>query len=73
MTKVVVDMSMSLDGFVTGPNAGLVDEIHIHLIPVLVGDGVRLFDHLRTGQVDLDRTRTIETPGATHLRFTVVK
>jgi dihydrofolate reductase len=50
---------------------GLLDEMQIHLIPVLLGDGVRLFDDLGTKRTELTRTRTVETPMATHLRFTV--
>ncbi|HSV65514.1 MAG TPA: dihydrofolate reductase family protein [Mycobacteriales bacterium] len=54
--------------------AGLVDEVQIHLVPVLLGDGgVRLFDHLGTGPVELDRTRLIGSPAVTHLRYRVVK
>ena len=53
--------------------AGLLDEMQIHLIPVLLGDGVRLFDQLGPERIELERTRAIQTPGATHLRFTVAK
>jgi dihydrofolate reductase len=53
--------------------AGLLDEIHIDLVPVLLGDGVRLFDHLGTGPIELQRTRVIEAPDITHLTFRVVK
>jgi dihydrofolate reductase len=44
--------------------AGLLDEIQIHLVPVLLGDGVRLFDHHGVGQVELERTGVIEAPGS---------
>jgi dihydrofolate reductase len=80
MGKVMTSLSMSLDGFVAGPNddvqqvfawmmsgdknvavatasltqqclkAGLLDEIHIDLAPVLLGAGIRLFEHLGDGQ-----------------------
>lgn len=53
--------------------AALLDEIHINLAPVLLGAGVRLFDHLGAAPVDLERTRVVEAPGVTHLRFRVVK
>ena len=53
--------------------AGLLDEMQIHLVPVLIGDGVRLFEDLGPGRIELERTRVIQTPGATHLRFTVAK
>ena len=53
--------------------AGLLDEIHIDLVPVLLGNGVRLFEHLGTEPIQLERTRVIEAPGVTHLTFRVVK
>ena len=52
---------------------GLLDEIHVDLVPVLLGGGVRLFDHLGMGPIDLERTRVVEAPGVTHLTFRVVK
>lgn len=54
-------------------SAGLLDEIQIHLVPVLLGEGIRLFDQLGAEQIELERTRVIESPGVTHLRFRVVK
>jgi dihydrofolate reductase len=53
--------------------AGLLDEIQIHVVPVLLGDGVRLFDQLGTKQIELANTRVIESPAVTHLRFRLVK
>jgi dihydrofolate reductase len=53
--------------------AGLLDEIHLDLVPVLLGDGVRLFDHLGTDPIELESTRVIEGAGVTHLTFRVVK
>ena len=53
--------------------AGLLDEIHVDVVPVLLGDGVRLFDNLGTGQIELERTRIIEDPDVTHMTFRVVK
>ena len=52
--------------------AGLLDEIHVDLVPVLLGDGVRLFDHLG-GPVELERTQVIEGVGVTHMTFRVVR
>ena len=52
---------------------GLLDEIHVDLVPVLLGGGVRLFDHLGMEPIDLERTRVVETPGVTHLTFRVAK
>jgi dihydrofolate reductase len=53
--------------------AGLLDEIHLDLVPVLLGDGVRLFEHLGTGPIELESTQVIEGAGVTHLTFRVVK
>ena len=52
--------------------AGLLDELQLQLIPILLGDGTRLFEDLAPEGNELRRTRLIETPGATHLRFEVV-
>ncbi len=52
--------------------AGLLDEIHVDLVPVLLGEGVRLFDHLG-GPVELESTQVVEGAGVTHLTFRVVK
>ena len=53
--------------------AGLIDEIQIHLAPLLLGDGVRLFDQTGPEPVELEGTRVIESPKVTHLRFRVLK
>jgi dihydrofolate reductase len=53
--------------------AGLLDQIHVDLVPVLLGGGVRLFDHLGTGPIELERTEVVEGAGVTHLTFGVVK
>jgi dihydrofolate reductase len=53
--------------------AGLLDEIHLDLVPVLLGGGVRLLDHLGTEPLELESTRVIEGTGVTHLTFRVVK
>ena len=49
--------------------AGLLDEIQIHLVPVLLGGGTRLFEHTGTEPIELEHTRVIESAGVTHLRF----
>jgi dihydrofolate reductase len=53
--------------------AGLLDELHMNVANVLLGEGVRLFDHIGSEPIQLERIRTLETPGATHLSFRVVK
>jgi dihydrofolate reductase len=52
--------------------AGLLDEIQLSLAPVLLGSGTRLFEHL-DGRFQLECTKVIDTPNATHLRFTVIR
>jgi dihydrofolate reductase len=54
-------------------DAGLVDEIAIQLVPVLLGAGTRLFDHLGPEPIELERMTTIESPHVTHLRFRVLR
>ena len=53
--------------------AGLIDEISIHLVPVLLGGGTRMFEHLGGEHIQLENAGVIETPEATHLRFRVVE
>jgi dihydrofolate reductase len=51
----------------------LLDEIHIHLVPILLGDGIRLFDHLGTEPITLEKLLVVDTPDVTHVRYRVVK
>ena len=53
--------------------AGLLDELQIHVVPLLLGGGVRLFDQLGSKQVELECTRVIQSPAVTHLKYRVVK
>jgi len=53
--------------------AGLLDEIEIHLVPILLGDGRRLFDNLGSTQIELESTRVIQSPRVTHLRYRVAR
>jgi dihydrofolate reductase len=52
--------------------AGLVDELSIHLVPVLFGSGTRMFEHLGNGHVQLENLWSVQTAAATHLRFRVI-
>ena len=51
--------------------AGLLDEIQIHLAPVLLGDGASLFDRLGIDAIGLESKRVIASPSVTHLKLTV--
>ena len=54
-------------------DAGLVDELQIHLVPLLLGGGRRLFDGSGTHRPELELTRVIDSPSVTHLRYRVVR
>lgn len=51
--------------------AGVLDEIQIHLVPVLLGEGRRLFEHLGADHIELEPVRVAEGDGVTHLRYRV--
>ncbi len=53
--------------------AGLLDEIHLHLVPVLLGEGIRLFESIGREPIQLEQISLTEEPGITHFRFRVVK
>jgi hypothetical protein len=48
-----------------------VDELHINIAPVLLGQGTRLFDNLPDGMVELERFRVLDSADATHLSFRI--
>lgn len=53
--------------------AGLVDEIHMGIVPVLFGEGLRFFEPVGNEQMKLERTRVFASPTRTDLWFRVVK
>jgi dihydrofolate reductase len=50
---------------------GLMDEVQIHVAPLLLGDGVRLFEGLGSERPTLELTRVVESPAVTHIRYRV--
>ena len=80
-----LDMTVSLDGFVHGAGAGQallrageLDELELHVVPVLLGQGRRLFDHLPAERVELELVRQLADPDVEdpakrvlHLRYRV--
>jgi dihydrofolate reductase len=53
--------------------AGLLDEMQIHLVPVFLGRGVRLFDQLGDTRRDLEVERAIHSPAVTHVKYRLPK
>ena len=53
--------------------ARLLDELEIHLAPLLFGEGIRLFEGMGPEHIELENIRVVASPKVTHLRFRVVK
>jgi dihydrofolate reductase len=53
--------------------AGLIDEMDLHVAPILLGSGERLFDNLGDASLKLEQVRTVEGPGVTHLKYRLAK
>ena len=69
------DRNVLVHGATTAQTAlaeGVLDELQIHLVPVLFGGGRRLFE-LLPERVELEIVRVIDTPAATHIRYRVVR
>jgi len=55
-------------------SAGLADELQVDIMPVLLGGGLRLFDHMNARRMQLERIKVVDLPGGrTHLRFRFVR
>jgi dihydrofolate reductase len=67
------DKAVAVSGAELGQNllrAGLLDEISVHVVPVLFGSGTRLFDQV-DAHVELEPLEVVDTPNAVHLRLRV--
>jgi dihydrofolate reductase len=54
--------------------AGLADELHVDMMPVFLGGGLRAFEDINEKKIQLERIKVMELPGGrTHLRFRVIK
>jgi dihydrofolate reductase len=74
--EVAGDRNVSVGGASVGQQllrAGKLDEIQVSVVPLLLGGGVRLLDHLGADPIVLEQTRVIESEGVTHLRYRVVR
>jgi dihydrofolate reductase len=53
--------------------AGLLEEIQLHLAPVILGEGLRLLENLGDSPIKLERSRVIAAPLATHIQYRILK
>jgi dihydrofolate reductase len=51
--------------------AGLIDELQLNVVPILLGEGTRLFDNLSASGLGLEQVQVIEAPGVAHLKYRV--
>jgi dihydrofolate reductase len=49
--------------------AGLIDEMHLAIVPILLGNGERLFDHLDGGAIGYECVELVSSPAVVHARF----
>ena len=70
-TKNVVLLGHSIGQ--QGLELGLVDELVVHIYPVIFGNGLRLIDHLNYQSIELERVEIISTTQITSMRFRVIK
>jgi dihydrofolate reductase len=53
--------------------AGLLDELDLHIVPVLLGGGARLFEDVGGAGIGLEQVRVVEAPGVNHVKYKVTK
>lgn len=66
-----VDIAGGADTVQQYLRAGLIDELQLHVVPVLMGAGLRLFDNLGAEQRRLEAVRVVDTGRVTHLKYRV--
>jgi dihydrofolate reductase len=52
--------------------AGLLDELELHVVPILLGNGARLFDGVEGAGIELEQVRAVEAPDVTHVKYRIV-
>ncbi len=55
------------------PSPSGLNELELHVVPIFLGSGTRLFDNLPGADIALECTRVVEAPGVIHLTYRVVK
>ncbi len=73
MRKVLAVELVSVDGVMESPEEWAFSYSNDETEEAKLGEGIRFFDHLGLGQIKLERTRVVEAPGVTHLRFRIVR
>ncbi|MFD7444585.1 dihydrofolate reductase family protein [Streptomyces sp. NPDC059909] len=68
-----VDIAGGADTVQQFLRVGLIDEIQLHVLPVLFGEGLRLFDRLGLLHQELEPLRVVHTPNATHLKYRITR
>lgn len=53
--------------------AGLVDELSLHVVPILFGAGTRMFENLGDAHIAFEPLTTVQTPRAMHLRLRIAR
>jgi dihydrofolate reductase len=53
--------------------AGLIDEMEVHVVPMLLGSGSRLFDNISSGQLRYESIRVVCSPAVTHFKYRLLR
>lgn len=70
MTRVIAGRASVIQEF---PRAGLLDEVHVHIVPIFMGSGVRLFDRPDSRRVGLEPVRASGSSAVSNLECCVVR